>query len=418
MSPTQSSLLTAGMICAASASVIAGIALRDKVELGGTTVRGEKVVGSALLASRTTDADIPESKYFTELSSLLKQRYVEPIDDDLKLAVGAVRGMVGSLNDVQCLFFTPELARAYFGAVEGDYQGIGADLILTRTAAAKKPDVEVDPETGMPDPYAESQLPRVVVSGVVPGGPADKAGVKPGDWVYSVNGHWVYNADELNKLRETKRLVDAGKKPSSALHDLSVELRTKAENAILPFRAFERLASGDSGKVAVVWNRPGIGRLTTNMERGVSHVDLVSTGSDGSISVRLARGVGRELRAALNGESGNLDLRSRSYGDFEALTEALEALGPAGTYGTIVREGDKPRIVLKTNSGSEKLKLTVKVDAYTGGLYQTLALALASKGATIVGPKPQAPIVATAYRLTDGSAFTLALGKFRTGGAN
>ena len=42
---------------------------------------------------------------------------------------------------------------------------------------------------------AARSIPRLEVVTVVPGGPADRAQVKPGDIVNSVDGHWVVNAD-------------------------------------------------------------------------------------------------------------------------------------------------------------------------------------------------------------------------------
>lgn len=413
MTQSQSSWLTSGLICAAAASVIAGIAMREKVDVGAVQPAASKMVGSGLLASRTTDTDIPEAKYFTELATLLRQKYVEPIADDLKLASGAVRGMVASLGDPDSLYFTPDMAKVYKDAVAGSYSGIGADLVLVRVGRDRAfPSAMAVPE-GEEDPLTAARLPRVVVAGVVPGGPADKAGVKPGDWVESIDGHWVFSAEQIDELRKTQQKVQSKEWPSSKLHDLSVKLRSKVNGALLPYKAFERLLAGRGETAKVVWNRPGVGQVPTTIVRGSCKAPLVARTDSGAFRVRLAPGVGEALKKASAGAAEvTLDLRSRSFGDLNAMSEALGALGPTGNCGRFAREGGKEPIPLRVAGGSEPPpKLQVLVDAQTGGLYQAFAQALAFRaGAKVIGPVQRRPKVARFADLPDGAGYSLVIG--------
>ena len=56
----------------------------------------------------------------------------------------------------------------------------------------------------------------IVLSGVSSGGPADKAGVKPGDVILAINGHFLYTAAELS--REI-RSITPGTSVAVSLHE-------------------------------------------------------------------------------------------------------------------------------------------------------------------------------------------------------
>src|SRR5690349_12871925 len=99
VSETRTSLYSGLAVFAAALSIIGGISMRDRVE------------GSARISSGTSPTrvaslldEVPEGDYFHDMTRLLKREFVEPIHDDRKLAVGAVRGMVTSLADAKSLF--------------------------------------------------------------------------------------------------------------------------------------------------------------------------------------------------------------------------------------------------------------------------------------------------------------------------
>src|SRR5579862_8136087 len=125
---------------------------------------------SHLVASNTNSPDLSETKFFEDIMQLLKKKYVDPIDDDTKLADGAVRGMIASLGDPNSLYMDPDQFRVYSNVRLGRYEGIGADLVLVSD--------QPHADTSVVD--SGGSLPKLVVAAVVPGGPADKVGLKPG----------------------------------------------------------------------------------------------------------------------------------------------------------------------------------------------------------------------------------------------
>lgn len=104
MTETQKTFLMTGIVCASAASVVLGVGVRDAVDLGLTRSGADTVASKQLLASRAVQTEIPEGEYFDQLAGLLKREFVDPIDDDLMLASGAIRGMVLSLQDPTTIY--------------------------------------------------------------------------------------------------------------------------------------------------------------------------------------------------------------------------------------------------------------------------------------------------------------------------
>src|SRR5688500_2716743 len=119
--------------------------------------------------------------------SLLKDEYVDPIEDDTKLALGAIRGMVSSLCDLHSRFMDKEAFAVFKKNLNGDYEGIGAEFALkalSPTTKPMKPGARPNPGTQATEPPLTMEpgrdarsIPVLEVTAVVPGGPADKAGI-------------------------------------------------------------------------------------------------------------------------------------------------------------------------------------------------------------------------------------------------
>lgn len=110
-----------------------------------------------------------EYKYlslFSEVVSIVKTNYVESIDAPDKFP-GAFSSMLGSLDPFSSYLDTPK-TKTYRAYLDGKFNGCGI-------SGAKV-------------------LNYFLITDVTPGSPADKAGIKPGDSIKSVNGEGFYGA--------------------------------------------------------------------------------------------------------------------------------------------------------------------------------------------------------------------------------
>ena len=403
--------------CALGAAIFAGgMELRGRTDALSRVSRtsGGEVAGPAPLGPQ-----IPLGDFYVAMTDLLKQYYVEPITDDQKLASGAVRGMILSLGDPRCAFMDADEFRAFLNAREGRYSGIGVELDYRGSATPPK---RVVPGTAEPveDPREAvlvSRVPYLVATMVVPGGPADRAGVKPGDVVSEIDGHWIPDAAEIARFDKAVKDFRDHKVPYAAVAKLKKSLSDKIERSLLPMKAKDRLILGKSGAVSVVWTRGGT-RRTTKIARGESEVTPFGI-KGGAIVMRFDTEAPLRLRTAIKDKTSvTLDLRNNVDGDFDSMRGVLAVLAPSGDYGAIStkRKESAMRLVV-TKGNPQPPKLTILVDGTTRGPAAILARALASRHrATLVGgPTGEDLSVREVVGLPDGTGYTLVTGEYRPG---
>lgn len=398
MSSDKTSLLVAGVIVSGVVAATAGMVVRDRIDLPISPGMASGPLQGTRMASRQDPSegiDIPEREYFEQLVDMLKQVYVESIQDEQKLVDGAIRGMVGSLEDPHSLYYDRDAFAALQNAREGKYQGIGADFIYTFA-----------PKTSN---SAGPRVPKLVVSAVVPDGPAAKAGVKPGDVVDSVDGRWVVNLDMVERFRDLQAKVQEKKADPEELRKLRLEFRKKSEHSTVPAKAREKLYMGTTGEVKVVWLRAGK-PIETVIPKASSLVPAVAKG-EGGLRVRLMPGVGASLKA--HPGVTRLDLRNNPFADVSAVNEALEALAPAGTYGRIVNERGGSLTLKSSRADKTRPSLTLIVDSSTRGGAAILARALESKGLAKLEGTPNEAVSVEVFSLPNGTGFTLTKGYFK-----
>ncbi|OEH86795.1 hypothetical protein BHU72_00555 [Desulfuribacillus stibiiarsenatis] len=110
------------------------------------------------------------TNYPKDFEKLLKayreidQRYIEDVPTQ-KLIDGAIRGMLEALDDPYTSYMNPEAAQEFDHSIQSSFEGIGA---------------EVASEAG-----------KVKIVSPIKGSPAERAGLLPGDLVFTVNGETV-----------------------------------------------------------------------------------------------------------------------------------------------------------------------------------------------------------------------------------
>lgn len=412
MGDVKKSVWSAAAVVVGALMVAGGTVVRDRVDTGRPAA--STLALDNLIVSKDQGPEVPEGAYFREMVELLKREYVEPISDEGKLAAGAVRGMVQSLADPECLFYDAKEYRAFQSARAGRYEGIGVDLVLVDDAMVGT--------KGSSDPMGGMRIPRLVVGAVVPGGPADAAGVKPGDWVESVDGHWVLNARDIGAFREAQRKFVGGSIKEEIFRPMQKAIRDKTDHSILPLKAREKLTVGSTGSVKVVWNR-GAGKRETAIKRAASTVKALGTGA--TMVLRFIPGADQALKSAIQGRTEVvLDLRGNAFGDVDVMRKCLEVVAKKGSYGVLAGRDGKavdPLTVQVGNPAPPKLKILV--DATTRDTAEIFALALSSTGAaTLSGGKTAGdPHVVEAVSLPGGEGYTLVTATYKrsdpTGGA-
>ena len=412
------SFLLAGSCALGAALFVGGYAARGRTDAVARVTRPDDLVG--LVASRSPQASpIPLGDFYAAMSDLLKREYVEPIKDDQKLATGAVRGMVLSLGDPRCAFMDANEYHAFLDAREGRYQGIGAEFDLRGSASAPK---RVEPGTEEPidDPREAAlagHVPYLVVTMIVPGGPADRAGVKPGDVVSDIDGHWVVDDAEIDRFNKARTDFDAYRIPFEKISKIQRSLKAKVERSLMPAKAKDRLYLGTTGAVTVVWTRGGVKR-TTKIAKAVSTTPTFGV-KNGALVLRFDAQAPARLREAIRGKSAlTLDLRNNVDGDFESMRKTLAVVAPNGAYGGITTmRKESPMSLAVTSGNAHPPKMTIKVDLTTRGPAAIFARALESRHLATLsgGPTGSDLAIREVQSLPDGTGYTLVVGEYRPG---
>lgn len=411
LSTSTKSLLAFLAVLGASGAVVVGVLARDRVDLGGVQAP-PTIPTDGLIASR---GDIPEGDYFYKITQLLKDRYVEPIKDEQKLALGAIRGMVSSLGDPDSFYLDKDEYRVYQNTKQGKYEGIGVqvELIYDSAPSSDKPLSTKPTAVGDDTLLRGLRIPKLTVVTVVPGGPADKAGIKSGDWIEYVDDHWVPNAETVTAFRRLERDVTQGKAKLEALVKMRNELRTRTKKTILPLKAKDRMIAGVEGSIKLVWRHNALSQTATIAKAESAMPGFKAEGTE--IQLPFFKGSAEQLKAAIAGKDRIvINLRNNAVGDFQAMKDCLAVLVPKGTYGSL-KASRKTIPFTVAGEGEKHPEIVLLVDRSTRGLAEIFALALSSKGLAKLSGGEMAGhrIVVEDNPLPDGSGYTLATAEYQ-----
>lgn len=408
-SESKRSIRSAAGVLTCLAAIGIGAVLRDRTELRSNSA---DLDSTRLVASTRMPTDLPETKFFEDIMQLLEQKYVEPISDERKLADGAVRGMVASLGDPNSLFMDPDQYKVYSGVRAGTYEGVGVALVLATDANQGKVQIGAD----MDESSDDRTLPKLMIACVVPGSSADRAGLKPGDWIEYVDDHWVPNSEAFKRFQEATAKAKKHEMPAAEYLKIRKELQDAAEKNILAIKARDRLMMGSNGVVSTVWNRGGK-EIKATLEKGQWTMPGFGVEESGAIRLPFTKGSAEKLRDALAGKTeATLDLRDNFEGDFDTMVQCLNLVAPNGSYGFLVNHrGDQAEPFTVTKGVEKPIKLKLLVDRTTRGAAEIFARALnLKKLATLEGGElGGSPYVVRWTQLASGAGYTLVTSEFR-----
>lgn len=341
---------------------------------------------------------------FYSVFKYVEKQHVDYMPEMAKpMAYGAVRAMLQSLNDPNTRFLEPDEARLLREAAQGNFYGIGAVLTVVRKVTQ---DVERR---------------ELTVVAPLPGSPAERAGLEPGDVITEIDGKWVIAYDPFRQVQRSgvrgnelvKALEDARKRVLAGL-----DLR-KAMNA---------LTNKDQGTMTLTVRR-GNSTLKVKVTAGVLSVDPVAykllPGEVGYLRiVQFNARTPERLKASLAGLGNRLqglviDLRNNPGGSVESASQVAAMLAKSPALAVMeTRTGEsKRRQPVNINANPRvKAPVVVLVNRGTANVAEVLAVLLRDKaGAKLVGERTFGDgLVQTFVPLPDGSAFTMTTGKFLT----
>lgn len=406
MAEGKNTVWTFLVLVAAVGSLCAGFLARNKADMG--SLASNKPLGVGLLASTDKQGETSEAEYFYEIAELLHQYYVEPVEVDQKMASGAVKGMVASLLDPESNFYEPEQFKTFQDSQSGNYSGIGVELdyIFNQSELKKLQDGKSDVDSLL-------LLPKVVISCVMPGSPAERAGLLPGDEIRIIQGKYLVTGQDIQELRDMQTKVTENKATVEQLNKLRDAVQDHAKNSVTSVKARTILTSGTEGEIQMTIRRNGK-EMRFDVGRAQTAVPAIDKNLDGRIALRFFRGAAGQVQQ-LTVESGMVfDLRNSGNGNYDEMERSLAKFVSAGPHGAIYNADGKPVRPINALTGTEqKLKVTLIVDNSTIGAAATFAHILQASGvAQIQGTMPAESSWVEVQTLPDGSGYTLAIGKY------
>ena len=179
------------------------------------------------------------ARTFETVLDHVQNDYALGLATDAKLSNGAIAQMLASLDDPKTSFLEPKMRAAKHDALLGHYEGIGAALVVVKAKQGK---------------YEYRNL---TIVDVAPGSPAEKAGLKSGDVIDSLNGRWVLShtalidSDHLQKEQKDKTKTDA------ALREEAKLINEKYQKAYVISKALPLLTTGTDKLLKIAVLRPG-----------------------------------------------------------------------------------------------------------------------------------------------------------------
>jgi carboxyl-terminal processing protease len=360
---------------------------------------------------------------FQSVYELLKEQFVDRIPSDTPLAHGAVSAMIASLDDPNSRFLEPAERTAIDNQAQGIFAGTGILFSVKKVTV---------------DGLLERQL--TVIDPVV-GSPAQQAGVKTGDVITDINGHWVVSFDPF--LAQAKVFKSLSNDPVSFNHQVDATEAKIKDGLTLP-QAQTMLDTVQTTPLAMTILRDGQPiKITVDGSSSTTVADVSSkTLPDGNGYIQFnafidsTSGDFQKAYATVSSDPGIvIDLRNCPGGEIDAALSIAQTLDPNKSLGSIiVRDNhgaaDKvlgfkvkselisyiPGNVAPVTPDTYKGRLVVLVNAGTANTAELFAAFLHDQlGARIVGTSTFGDGLAqTLFPMPDGSGFTLTTGLVKT----
>lgn len=334
------------------------------------------------------DSQVPPVTIFEDVLDKVQREYVENTANPARLSDGALTRMFSSLDDPGTYFLEPKLRKVRQEALSGRYQGIGAELTITKS---KREDIEYR---------------HLTVMDVLPGSPAERAGLKTGDRLTEVDGRWII---AYSVVSDVERL-DRGKPDAEQRRNGVKKIIDKFQKGLTVSKALKLLIAGEGRALKLTVQRPAQAEiLRVEMKTAVTEVAPVEhrilNDRVGYLRIwQFNRQAEEKFQEALTtaGDSVKgwiIDLRrnpggviAESLHEVDGFAPAQRLIGrltPGGKVAMIERKPkQKTPLVVTAHEQFLKVPLVVLVDQGTAGLSELVAAGLREAGkARLVGAR-------------------------------
>jgi carboxyl-terminal processing protease len=302
----------------------------------------------------------------------IRSRHWQPPAEE-RLADSAVRAMVAEL-DPHSIYLTDEELRWFEEDVRGTYGGVGIEVV------------------------PEGDLWRLTA--IVPGAPAELAGLRAGDRIERVDGLVPGKTQRIELLKRLRGPVGGS---------VTLDVRSAVDGA-------------EPRTVTLVRSAIAAQSVTTHAPLVDAHgVALVRIRQFQESTLEAFLRVERELLASGRLEGLLLDLRGNPGGLVDSARAIAERFIPSGAVHGMALRGQEPRTVVAAGHAPlAHVPVVVLVDAATASAAELLAAALRERvNATLVGERTYGKgTVQILERLRGGGALDVTVGEYRTACGN
>jgi len=344
--------------------LLTGVLLGVLLSFGGGVLAEKAPSPAAAAPVAAVPLSWQDAQLLAEVMQRVHENYVDPVDDH-RLVQDALRGLVGGLDEHSAFLDREEYAQLKF-STSGSYAGLGIEVEATDAG--------------------------VEVARRLPGSPAERAGIEPGDLITAIDGAACGAGDLDSVVTRMRGPVGSSvrlrlrRPPAAALRDVVLQ-RAEIE---LPSVAAETVAPGY-----------GFLRITSFTDTTAAEVERA-----------VARLAGHGLSGLV------IDLRDNPGGVLEAAAQVADDFLDGGTIVTADGRTADARFRMDAEPGdiSGGARITVLVNGGTASAAEILAAALHDNGrATLVGRKTYGKgSVQTILPLADGEAVKLTTSRYQT----
>ncbi len=349
------------LACTAGAAFLAGFSTANLVH--------QKAISIPLVPT-PTPASPPQTEeeawqLFQDVWNIVREAYYGEIPDFQTIVYGAIRGSLQTLGDEYTSFIEPRIAAIINEDASGEFQGIGAYVRMRDDG-------------------------KLEIAGIIPGTPAEEAGLRSGDRVLAVDGQSIVGY---------------------SIYEAITLIRGPAGTPVTLL--IERPGERETFEVTVVRARIEIPLVEAKMLKdGIAYIKLNDFSATAS----------RQMREALadllarNPKGLILDLRNNPGG---WLNQALEVADLFLDRGVILIERTKEgEEVFRSRDGgpAESIPLVVLVNGGSASASEIVAGAIQDRGRGILIGEPTVGkgSVQRPYRLRDGSELRVTIAHWFT----